>query len=314
MPQGRKRRFDFLMITLSFFFAILVWFYVDARRIESKEVSVGLRIAVPAEWEIEERSPASFQVLLQGPMEQMKTLPLTRLEILKRLDPQGQESDTYTETFTISDNELPLPPEVVVVSKSMETFSIRLVRLVPEYIRVAPKYEGKPAEGFRVLRIEAEPKSVKVMVPKGLVKYGDMLDCYPVDVNGEAGDVYRQASVKPTLIGERLLTSDEDIWVSVIIEPIPETRTIEGVPVRVLYGPPLDVRILKIVPPAVALDVEGPKAKVDPISERDSIVYVDLADLAEPPKGDVELRCRTRLPDKVTVKAIRPSTVRLTIR
>jgi|GEM_PF-6931585 len=298
--------------------AALLYAYVGARIIETKQVDVSLRIRVPEGWELKEGPPSSFRVTLQGPREIMESVPIRPLEVVKRPDPRTVTSDTHTETFQITDTEIPVPPGVELVDKALDQVTVHLVRLVPDYVRVKPVYAGEPAPGHQVLRAEAEPKSVKVMVPKGTLNVGEEIETYPpIDITGRTTDVSRWVGVKPKVVNGRLLTSDTDVWVSIIIEKVPEppvTRTLEAVPVRILHGPLGQARVLEVDPPTVNLEVKGPAEAIEPLSEQKSLVYVDLAEMGGAPRGEAELRCHTHLPSEVSVQSITPPTVTVRIR
>lgn len=311
-----RRYFDPVSFIIALVLAFLIWVYVDNRRIENKTFIYSLSLDAPDEWEIDGDVPANFSVVLQGPKEQMKSLAVSSLSVKKHVTPPAKYgSDIFTANILIDDSDLRLPSGVVVISKDVSKITVNLLRLVPEYVRVRPSVEGIPAKGYRVLRADADPSYVEVMVPKGLVKFGDYLECYPVDVSGQAEDVYRRVGVQPAeLTGGRLLHTDKGIDVSVIIEPIPEVKTLEKVPVRVLYGPLLGLRIMKIDPPTVKLVVEGPKSIMDTLTEKDPIVYVDTSDITGEPKGEHKLRCRFRLPIGVTIKSIEPEEVDISVR
>jgi YbbR domain-containing protein len=311
-----KKYFDPFTLLISVVLALLVWIYVDNRRIENKDFTVSLSISIPEGWELDSNIPNVFEVVLQGPKEQMKSMAVSSLSILKRVNPPVKyDSDIYTQKILIDDADLRIPSGVVVLSKTLKQVTVNLIRLVPEYVRIRPAIEGKPAQGYRVLRMDADPSYVEIMVPKGLIKFGDYLECYPVDISGQAEDVYRRVGVRPVeLTGGRRIHTDKGIDVSVIIEPIPEIKVLEKVPVRVLYGPLLGLRIMKIDPPTVKLTVEGPKAVVDALTEKDPIVYVDTGDITGEPRGEHMLRCRIHLPPGIIIKNITPEDVKISVK
>ncbi len=312
--QKVKKYIDPAALLVSIILALLVWIYVDNRRIENKTVKVSLLLNLAEGWELSSDVPKSITVVLQGPKEQMKGMAVNTISLNKTITAPSKH-DVYTENILIKDADLRLPSGVAVLSVSPSQIEVTVVRLVPQYVRVRPVFEGKPAKGYRVLRMDADPSYVEVMVPKGLVKPGDFLECYPIDVSGKAEDIYRRVGVQPAeLTGGRKLQTDKGIDVSVIIEPIPAVKVLKKVPVRVLYGPILGLRIMKINPPTVTLEIEGSKAILDNLTEKDPIVYVDTSDITGEVRGEHILRCRIHLPVGVVVKDIVPKEVKITVK
>lgn len=316
IPERQRRIFDPLSLALAFVLACLVWVYVDDRRIEIREFEIPLLVQVPEEWELDQNRlpPTSFTARLQGPREQMKALRPADLKVRKVLTPPAAEQDSLEIELTIQDRDIRTPPSVVVVNKELHSITVTAVKLVPQYIRIKPILVGDPAPGYRVLTATAEPRIVKVDAPKGVLNFGDSLECYPVDISGKSQSLGLTVGVKNAIIGGRMIRSNTDVWVSVVIEPIPERRVLEKVPVRILYGPLLGLRITKIHPATVSLEVEGPQALVQKLTERDPIVYADLVDVTGPPQGEHSLPLRTVASPEVVVKTLTPPEVTVTIR
>jgi hypothetical protein len=152
------------------------------------------------------------------------------------------------------------------------------------------------------------------MIPKGLLRPGDTLESYPVDISGRSEDVYRRVGIKPKVIDGRTIRTDKSVDVSVIIEPIPQIRKLEKVPVRVLYGPVLAYRIVKIEPSTITLTVEGQKLAVDNLTEQDPMVYVNFQDITGEPRGEHKIRLRVKLPSGITTRSIEPEEVVVSIK
>jgi hypothetical protein len=321
-----KERLDPVILIIAFMLSVLVWVYVDERRIETKDITIDLHVTVPSGWELDKPLPDTFMVRLQGPKELMKGISFTEIKLEKSLPvpspavetPTGAEAakeiDITAGEIVIDDKDIKTPPGVLVVSKSIEKISYSLRRLVPDYIHVVPKVLGTPAKGYRVLRSDVDPYYVDLMIPKGLLRPGDTLESYPVDISGRSEDVYRRVGIKPKVIDGRTIRTDKSVDVSVIIEPIPQIRKLEKVPVRVLYGPVLAYRIVKIAPSTITLTVEGQKLAVDNLTEQDPMVYVNFQDITGEPRGEHKIRLRVKLPSGITTRSIEPEEVVVSIK
>ncbi|MBN1256583.1 MAG: hypothetical protein JXA52_02625 [Planctomycetes bacterium] len=320
MAIGRQHHFNVLTLFVSLILAVVVWAYVDDRRIEVNWRKVPLIINAPEGWELEKGYPTEFLARLQTPRGQAENLSNKDLAVVKNItvptsDTEGDINQVQVE-LRIQNSDLSLPPGVKVVEILEPEGPVSINRLVPQYIEVKPVVTGEPNPGYRILR-EAEPsqRTVKVMAPKGSIPADAYLECYPINIEGATRDVVRYVGVKPKRIGERLIRSNIDIWVSVSIEPIPEARKFEKMPVRVLFGPAqIGLRAVQITPSTVSLTIEGPEVEVLKISERDSIVYVDMSEITEQVKGEHTLKCYTKLPPEVALKAINPGEVSVIIR
>jgi hypothetical protein len=316
MPEETPHRFFHpLTAVLALVLAALIWGYVDSRRTETKTISVPLRVTIPEGWELESRPPSAVRIALQGPQEQVRSLNVAALAVSKNVAPPAEEeTETYSRDMVIDESDIRTPPGVIVVSIDPGQVSIRLARLRPEYIRIRPLLQGEPAKGYRVLRSDVEPNYFEVNVRRGEINFGDELVSYPVNISGRDSDVYQRVGVQPKrLPSGRVIRVDKGVNVSVLIEPVPEVRAFEKVPVRVLGGPRRDLRVAAIEPASVRLAVEGAKAVVEGLSEREPVVYVDLADIIGEPEGPQALRCRVKLPPEVVVREIDPFEVTVTI-
>lgn len=309
-------RFEPRLLAISLVLALLIWAYVDDRRTETKEFLVPLAVELPEGWEPRDPLPQSFHVRLQGPREQIETLRVSDLAVVKRIPEPEKGSDEVQKTLALSEDDIRTPPGVAVLSRRPAAVTVALRRLVPKFVPVRPVTTGEPASGYHVVSKVVDPAWVKVEVPRGILNEGDTVETYPIDISGLAGQVERRVGVKPKRVDGYPIRPESDVWVSVIIEPVPQVRTLEGVPVRVLQGPKAKLRNIRVEPARVDLTIEGAQAEVKAISDRAPLVYVDISDVLDitaEPQGEHTVSLRTQLPPNVVLKSIQPPQVTVTI-
>jgi hypothetical protein len=311
-----NRRFRWLTLLFAFLLAAASWAYVDGRRIETKAFRVPLRVAVPEGWEIDQSPPRNFQATLQGPREQMKNIRPEELTVRRTIEPTSETRDEETLSLHIADDDIRTPPGIIVVEKEIDSFQVTIIRLLQQFIKVDPIVEGTPAPGFRKVRAEASPPFVGVLAPKGAISHKDSLECYPIDISGAERDVIRAVGVKPKVFDGRLLRSDTDVWVSVIIEPVPRERTFTNVPIRILQRANSAVVATRLQPATATVTVRAPQAKAEALTEEDLLLYVQLSELPPAVSGPAEhtVAVRHEIPEDVEVLKLTPPQVTAKLR
>ncbi|MHC4887259.1 MAG: CdaR family protein [Planctomycetota bacterium] len=310
--MNTRRTLQPLNLLFSLVLAMLVWAYVDDRRVETQSFEVPIEVIIPSGWEVRSRLPQTLTANLRGPKELMKSLSLTDLALSYTIARPSSDSDSHTEPIPIDPEDIRTPPGVEVVDLDLKDLDVRMVRLVPYYVRVRANIIGKPAKGFRITSAYPDPNWVKVLVPKGTLGPGDELQTYPLDINNASQPIYRRVGIKPTVLSNRLITSNADTLVSVVIDPLPQRRTLEKVPVRILYGL-LGLKITKITPSTISLTLEGPQAEVEKMSEQSCIVYADLREITGQPQGQHPLRLKAQLPPGIQIHSLTPTEATVTI-
>ena len=312
--QPQTRRQLAINIAISVVIGTLIWFYVDSRRTVTKDVPVAVDISTPQGWEWTTRPPETIRVRIQGPRTLMDTLDVRQIRWSREIArPDGVNELQIQEPVHASD--ILLPPGAVVVEVGTAQVTGRLVRLAPCWVRVRPKIEGKPAEGYAVAQTTVTPPFVQVMAPSNFDVGGAELETFPVIrlTGTETTSMYLKVNVASKNVGTRTLTSNDRLDASVIIQPVPKKEEFKNVKVRVLYGPLMGVRITSITPPMVTVVAEGPAKAIEALGTAGPVVYVDIAELTGRMQGEHTLPCRVMTVPELRIHSIDPQDVTLRI-
>ncbi len=308
-------------ILLSLLLGVLIWGYVDSRRMVVEEFEVPLQIQIPVGWEMQQAPAEVVKVQARGSRQVMRTIRSGRerrysgLYILQSIEVPPASADTYTARFVLEGSQVQgLPGEVVVLGLQPAEFELHLARLVKRWVPVEPTIVGKPDMGYTVGLVQTDPKGVEVIEPKHLIDKltpSDVLKTAPVDISGKRYGASDRVGLQPLMKSGEIIRAPGTVYVSVELVEIPSERTLEEkVAVRILMGwPPRPMQGVKLQPPSVQVTVAGPELIVTKLSASDVTVYVDVKAMV--PKDDevYTIKCRSLVPEGVEVVKIEPDTV-----
>jgi len=187
--------------------------------------------------------------------------------------------------------------------------SISLTRGYPEKIlAVKPRIIGKPAPGYYISQILANPNEIKVFGNYPKISTIDSLETIPIDVNG----ITKTLSVKvPPALEEGLnIVEGETLLIEVSIQ-VKESiiqKTLENISVITQDFSPFVS--CEIEPKVVDVIVEGQNILIDKITGEDIKVFVELIDSFQ-----VEQRVKVQvdLPEGISLIKIEPEEVTVLI-
>jgi len=206
-----------LLFLVSVLAAFLLWYVLSAQR--TREISVrGVRaqltlVNIPSNLVLVSGVPDTVLVQLRGPLSRALD-PRATLEVLLDLS----NARPGTSSYPINGSDIPLPPEVEVVSVEPAAISLELERRQTLSVAVRPVVEGVPAAGFAIAAVRVAPEQVAIQGPESRLDGVDFVATTAVSVEGATGPV--QAVVEPILPDPLLrLLSAIPIQVVVQIEP-----------------------------------------------------------------------------------------------
>jgi YbbR domain-containing protein len=199
---------------------------------------------------------------------------------------------------------VPFGVEVVQVTPSAVAmaFETTLTRKVP----VVPAVDGRPAPGYVVGPMTADPADVEVIGPESAVKRATEALTEPVSV-ADARALVRESVTVAILDPALRLKNPRPATVTVQILPAPLERRFGNRPVHLRnVAPMLQAEASPIV---VDVTLRGSDAlnRVDP---DDVVAYIDLAGLGS---GEYTLTARADASRDVGIVRIEPSTVKVRI-
>jgi len=289
---------------LSLGIALLLWMVVAGEEIVERGLRVPLELQqVPATIELLGEVPTTVDVRVRGASgtlsrvgagDVIAVLDLRSARTGRRLFPLGPDQVRF-----------PFGVEVVQVTPSAVAmaFELSATRQVP----VVPAVDGRPAPGFVVGPLVAEPRSVDVIGPESAVKRVTEVLAEPVSVTGAMAEV--KDTVSLGLLDPSLrLKSVRSAVVTVQVVPAPLERTLRNRAVHLRnLGTNLEAQA---VPAAVELTLRGNRDALNRVDPDDISAYVDLAGLGP---GQYSLMVHAGSSPEVGVTRFEPASVQVRI-
>jgi YbbR domain-containing protein len=289
---------------LSVVLALLLWMIVSGEEMVERGLRVPLELQqVPVGLELTGEVPATVDVRVRGASGTLSRVSTG--DVVAVLDLRNARSGRRLFPLTPKDVRVPFGVEIVQVQPSAlaMAFEPSASRRVP----VMPAVDGRPAPGYVVGSLEADPKTVEVIGPESAVRRATEALTDPVSVSGARERV--QQSVTLGLIDPSLrLKNAGTATVTVQIVPAPLERSLQGRPVHLRnVAPNLEAQA---VPSAVGLTLRGSRQALARVEADDIVAYVDLAGLGP---GQYSLTVHADSSPEAGVTRIEPSSVQVRI-
>jgi YbbR domain-containing protein len=289
---------------LSVVLALLLWMIVSGEEMVERGLRVPLELQqVPVGLELTGEVPATVDVRVRGASGALSRVSTG--DVVAVLDLRNARSGRRLFPLTPKDVRVPFGVEIVQVQPSAlgMAFEPSASRQVP----VMPAVDGRPAPGYVVGSLEADPKTVEVIGPESAVRRATEALTEPVSVSGARERV--QQSVTLGLIDPSLrLKNVGTATVTVQIVPAPLERSLQGRPVHLRnVAPNLEAQA---IPSAVGLTLRGSRQALARVEADDIVAYVDLAGLGP---GQYSLTVHADSSPEAGVTRIEPSSVQVRI-
>jgi YbbR domain-containing protein len=209
---------NWLLKIISILVALGLWLIlVPADKILSeKTLTVALETRnTPASLEIVEKSASTVDITVRAPSRILNQISPSTLSA--RLD--LERATIYQQEYPLNKTMISLPPGADVIEIRPNKVQIKLEGTKEASLEVHPSVRGKVAAGFRIAKIEVDPKEVVVRGPESKVKSKDHVVTAPVDVTNLAKTADFEVDIilpKPEL---RLVSARTTAIVTVTIEP-----------------------------------------------------------------------------------------------
>jgi len=171
---------------------------------------------------------------------------------------------------------IPIGRSASIVKITPSYLSIRLEKKVTRVFKVTVPSIGKAAKGYMALSPVCEPATVALTGAKSLINRIEQLSTKPVDLTNANENFKKEV---PLDLGQpELFTAAQSIFVvSVRIQPLTGTRTIEQIPIELQNRPG---KKISIEPSTISIDLKGPQEKLNNTTLTDNIhVFMDLEGL-----------------------------------
>ena len=289
---------------LSLGLALLLWMVVSGEETVERGLRVPLELQqVPAGLELLGEVPATVDVRVRGASGTLSRVGTG--DVMAVLDLRGARAGRRLFPLTPEQMRVPFGVEVVQITPPAVAMAFELSgsREVP----IMPAVDGKPAPGYVIGRMVAEPPTVEVIGPESAVKRATEVLAEPVSVTGAKGPV-RETVVLGLLDPSLRLKAARSASVTVQILPAPLERTLRNRPVHLRnVGPHLDAQA---VPAAVELTIRGNRDALNRVDADDVVAFIDLAGLGP---GEYSLTVHADSSIDAGVMRIEPASVQVQI-
>jgi len=289
---------------LSLGLALLLWMVIAGEETVERGLRVPLELQqMPAAIEVTGDVPTTVDVRVRGGPDALSRVGPG--DVVAVLDLRSARSGRRLFPMTPEQVRAPFGVEVVQVTPSavVMAFEASASREVP----VMPASDGRPAPGYIVGLMSAEPKMVEIIGPESAVRRATEVLTEPVPVSGATATV-KQSVILGLLDPALRLKSARSAIVTVQINPAPLERTLHNRPVHLRN---LDAGVqAKAEPAAVELTVRGDREALNRAAADAVSAYVDLAGLGP---GQYTLDVRAESSPEAGVTRIDPVSVQVRI-
>jgi YbbR domain-containing protein len=289
---------------LSLGLAVLLWMVVAGEETVERGLRVPLELQqVPSGLELLGEVPTTVDVRVRGASGTLSRVDAG--DVIAMIDLRTARSGRRLFPLGTDQVRVPFGVEVVQVMPSAVAlaFEPSATRMVP----VAPAVDGRPAPGYVVGPMSADPRAVEVVGPESAVKRATEVLAEPVSITGARAPVKELVALGLLDPSLRLKTA-RSAAVSVQIMPAPLERGMRNRPVHlrnVTAG-----LTAQAVPSAVDLTVRGSREALNGIEPDDVVAYVDLARLGP---GQYSLTVHADSPPDAGVTRVEPASVQVRI-
>jgi YbbR domain-containing protein len=284
--------------------ALLLWMVVSGEETVERGLRVPLELTqVPAGLELLGEVPATVDVRVRG-----ASGTLSRVgsgDVVAVLDLHTAQSGRRLFPLTPDQVRVPFGVEIVQVLPSAVTMAFE--PSASRELSIAATVDGRPAPGFVVGPLVAEPRMVEVIGPESAVKRATEVVTEPVSIDGARTNV-KQLVILGLLDPALRLKTARSATVTVQILPAPLERTLrhEAIHLRNL-GPNLQA---EAVPATVEVTVRGNRDTLGRVAADDLTAFIDLAGLGP---GQYSLTVHAESARDAGVARITPQSVQVRI-
>jgi YbbR domain-containing protein len=202
---------------ISVVLALALWLVlVPQDKIESeKTLTIPLEIRnIPDKMEVVDMPVSTVDVTVRAPNRLLSEITPSTLSAGLDLE----RASVYQQEYPINKTMVSLPPGAEVVDVRPNKVMVKLEETKEATLGVHPSIRGKVAPGYRIAKIEFEPREVVVRGPESKVRTKDLVTTAPVDVTGLKQSAAFDVDIilpKPEL---RLVSAQTTVHISVFIE------------------------------------------------------------------------------------------------
>jgi YbbR domain-containing protein len=279
--------------------ALLLWFVIGEKTSE-RGLSVPVELQnVPRDLELVGEPTNVVDVRVRATPSVIQRL--TPGDVSARIDLSGVREGEHIVHLTSDDIRVPFGVRVVKITPSIITMGFE--RTMQKTVPIRPRLLGRPALGYEVAEVAAEPGEVRVAGPKSRVQEMESAYTEPVSVESARSTVVETVNLgldDPVL----RIQGSPRVRVTARIREVQETRTLEGVEVEVRGG------AFPVQPARVRVVLSGPASALARVKPAQVRAYVDAARVkngtasvaVEMAPGQAGVTLKEAVPSQVSVR------------
>jgi hypothetical protein len=284
--------------------AVLLWMVVSGEEIVDRGLRVPLELQqVPAGLELLGEIPATVDVRVRGASGILSQVGTG--DVIAVLDLRTARSGRRL--FPLGPDQVRVPFGVEVVQVLPSAVAMAFERSASRQVPIVPAVDGRPAPGYVVGPLSADPTAVEVIGPESAVKRATEVLTEPVSITGAKAHV-KETVVLGLLDPSLRLKTARSATVTVQIVPAPLERTMRNRAVHLRnLAPTLEAQA---VPTAVELTLRGDRDALNRVDADEIVAFVDLAGLGP---GQYSLTVRADSSSDAGIARVEPASVQVRI-
>ena len=169
-----------------------LWFYVSSRGGAEMAISVPLEYRnAPPSLVVTDAGVKVVEIQIRGRESALREMQAGRIRA--SLDLAGAKAGDGV--YALDAGAFTIPPNLQVTRINPRTLRVRMESLVRKEVAVLPILGGRPAEGYRVVRIETIPPRVRIEGAQSALESLGKLLTEPVDMAGARATFSREVSL-----------------------------------------------------------------------------------------------------------------------
>jgi YbbR domain-containing protein len=284
---------------VSLVLSVLLWFLIAAEKTSERGLSVAVEFQnVPKDLEMTNDPVDQVEVRLRAAPGIIQGL--VPRELSAQIDLAGTSEGERIIHLTPDSVRVPFGVRVVKVTPSIVTLNFE--RTLEKVVPIRPRLVGRPAAGYEVAEVSADPAEVRIVGPRSRVQEVESAFTEPISVDAVEHSVTESVAIgveDPLL----RLGGSSRVRVTAKVREVQEKRVLEGLPVDVRGG------TAQLRPASVRITVTGPASVLQRLDKGALKAYVTLRDDGSP-RAPVSVEVGSGLAG-VSVVAVEPPEVTL---
>ena len=282
--------------------AALLWVAVSGEQTVERSLRIPLEFTnLPSQLEVVGDAPTVVDVRVRGSSGALNRVGAG--ELVAVLDLRSARAGQRL--FHLGGDDVRTPFGVDVVQVTPSTVSMSFEPSGSKVVPVIPTVEGKPADGFVVGTVTAEPSTVEVLGPVSALGKLTEAITEPVSINGASAPVIEDVNIGAPDPATRLRTP-QMARVAVTIIPAPVEWSVGEIAIK----PKNAHGRVQVLPARITAWVRGPREAMT----SDARLFDASVDVDGLKTGDFQLPVTVAAPERVGVVRLEPSEVKVHIR